>query len=193
MTVEKQKIMRNRLILVAVLVSIYLLVFVAAPFFALRYVEQWYASQGEGQSLLIGGWTLSPFTGEVELRDVRAVYPVKDSEAEVGADFIGINVNLSALLEQTIHIQSVGVTGLKFRGKQSEEGLSLAGITLPGSDQAEEATPDNGEVAKESGDQESEQASDQTGSSGPLPEGWSLRVDDISLTSVAASRAGSHR
>lgn len=170
------------LILVAVLVSIYLLVFVAAPFFALRYVEQWYAEQGEGQSLLIGGWTLSPFTGEVELRDVSAVYPVKDSEAEVGADFIGINVNLSALLDQTIHIQSVGVSGLKFRGKQSEEGLSLAGITLPGSDQAEEATPDNGEVANESGDQESEQASDQTGSSGPLPEGWSLRVDDISLT-----------
>ena len=170
------------LILVAVLVSIYLLVFVAAPFFALRYVEQWYAEQGEGQSLLIGGWTLSPFTGEVELRDVSAVYPAKDSEAEVGADFIGINVNLSALLDQTIHIQSVGVSGLKFRGKQSEEGLSLAGITLPGSDQAEEATPDNGEVANESGDQESEQASDQTGSSGPLPEGWSLRVDDISLT-----------
>lgn len=174
------------LILVAVLVSIYLLVFVAAPFFALRYVEQWYAEQGEGQSLLIGGWTLSPFTGEVELRDVSAVYPVKDSEAEVGADFIGINVNLSALLEQTIHIQSVGVTGLKFRGKQSEEGLSLAGITLPGSDQAEEATPDNGEAANEPGDQDSDQnrdqESDQAGSSGPLPEGWSLRVDDISLT-----------
>ena len=171
------------LILVAVLVSIYLLVFVAAPFFALRYVEQWYASQGEGQSLLIGGWTLSPFTGEVELRDVSAVYPVKDSEAEVGADFIGINVNLSALLEQTIHIQSVGVTGLKFRGKQSEEGLSLAGITLPGSDQAEEAaTPDGGEAANEPGDQKNGQESDQAGSSGPLPEGWSLRVDDISLT-----------
>lgn len=174
------------LILVAVLVSIYLLVFVAAPFFALRYVEQWYAEQGEGQSLLIGGWTLSPFTGEVELRDVSAVYPAKDSEAEVGADFIGINVNLSALLDQTIHIQSVGVSGLKFRGKQSEEGLSLAGITLPGSDQAEEATPDSGESANEPGDQDSDQnrdqESDQAGSSGPLPEGWSLRVDDISLT-----------
>ena len=106
------------LILVAVLVSIYLLVFVAAPFFALRYVEQWYAEQGEGQSLLIGGWTLSPFTGEVELRDVSAVYPVKDSEAEVGADFIGINVNLSALLDQTIHIQSVGEYGLSDRVTQ---------------------------------------------------------------------------
>ena len=168
------------LILVAVLVTIYILVFVATPFFALRYIEQWYAEQGEGQSLLIGGWTLSPFTGEVELRDVKASYPVKDSEAEVGADFIGINVNLSALLEQIIHIQSVGVSGLKFRGKQSEDGLSLAGIMLPGSDQAETEAQPTAESEKES--EKDNKKDDQAGTSGPLPEGWSLRVDDISLT-----------
>ena len=168
------------LILVTVLVTVYVLVFVATPFFALRYIEQWYAEQGEGQSLLIGGWTLSPFTGEVELRDVKASYPVKDSEAEVGADFIGINVNLSALLDQTIHIQSVGVSGLKFRGKQSEDGLSLAGIMLPGSDQAETEAQPTAESEKES--EKDNKKDDQAGTSGPLPEGWSLRVDDISLT-----------
>ena len=168
------------LILVTVLVTVYVLVFVATPFFALRYIEQWYAEQGEGQSLLIGGWTLSPFTGEVELRDVKASYPVKDSEAEVGADFIGININLSALLDQTIHIQSVGVSGLKFRGKQSEDGLSLAGIMLPGSDQAETEAQPTAESEKES--EKDNKKDDQAGTSGPLPEGWSLRVDDISLT-----------
>ena len=123
------------LILGAVLVSIYLLVFVAAPFFALRYVEQWYAEQGEGQSLLIGGWTLSPFTGEVELRDVSAVIPLRIQRQR---SLILSERQLLALLDQTT-FQSVGNRKLR---KATER---ASGITA-GSDQAEE-NADNGEVA----------------------------------------------
>ncbi|WP_370305594.1 DUF748 domain-containing protein [Thalassolituus sp.] len=163
-----------------VLASIYLLVFVTAPFFALRYVEDWYAEQGEGQSLLIGGWTLSPFTGEIELRDVVASYPTSGdtSDAEVGAEFIGINVNLSALFERTIHVQSVGISGLQFRGVQSEQGLSIAGITLPEA----AAEPEAAELDAEAEASEASHTSETAESSSVLPKGWSLRVDDISLT-----------
>lgn len=168
------------MITVGVLASIYILVFVAAPFFALRYVEDWYAEQGEGQSLLIGGWTLSPFTGEIELRDVVASYPSSDdtTDAEVGAEFIGINVNLSALFERTIHVQSVGISGLQFRGAQSEQGLSIAGITLPEA----AAEPETAEPGTEAEANEASDTSETVESSSVLPEGWSLRVDDISLT-----------
>ncbi|TNC84173.1 MAG: hypothetical protein CSH36_15370, partial [Thalassolituus sp.] len=61
--------------LAAGLLGIYILMFLLLPFFSLRYAEQWYSEQGEGYALLINGWTLSPFTGEIQLRDVEASYP----------------------------------------------------------------------------------------------------------------------
>ena len=166
------------LIILAVVLSLYVLAFVAAPFFALRYIEQWYAEQGEGRALLIKGWTLSPVTGEVGLSDISASYPVEGgTEAEVGADFIGINLNLSALFEQTIHVQSLGITGLRFRGAQSPEGLSIAGIDIASSE-----SPAEDKSTREADSSASGTQSASTGNAGPLPEGWSLRVDDISLT-----------
>jgi hypothetical protein len=123
---------------------------------------------------------LSPFTGEIELRDVVASYPSSDdtTDAEVGAEFIGINVNLSALFERTIHVQSVGISGLQFRGVQSEQGLSIAGITLPEA----AAETDAAELEAEAEANEASDTSETAESSSVLPEGWSLRVDDISLT-----------
>lgn len=172
--------LRASLIIIMVLASIYILVFIATPFFALRYLEHWYAQQGEGYSLLVDGWTLSPFTGEIELHDVVASYSTSDdtTDAEVGAEFIGINVNLSALFERTIHVQSVGISGLQFRGAQSEQGLSIAGITLPEA----AADPEAAELETEAEANEVSDISETAESSSVLPEGWSLRVDDISLT-----------
>ncbi|MGB0503921.1 MAG: DUF748 domain-containing protein, partial [Thalassolituus sp.] len=158
---------RGLLITSGIIVALYLVLFFALPFFALRYVESWYADQGENRSLLIKGWTLSPLTGEVQLRDVIANYPTGDTTTEVGADFVGINVNLAALFSKTIHIQSVGVDGLVFRGAQSKEGLSIAGVAIPVSDDSEESTQ--------------EEDSSEASESGPLPEGWTLQVDDIAL------------
>ncbi|MEK9766445.1 MAG: hypothetical protein VW274_08185, partial [Thalassolituus sp.] len=173
-------------ITVAVLVSVYVLIFYVAPFFAMRYAEQWYAEQGEGQSLFIGGWTLSPFTGEVELRNVEAAYPVKGQKAHVGAEFVGININLSELFGKTIHVQSVGVRGLTFRGVQTDEGLSLAGIDLPSSgagdpgvDPGSDASVSEQPAGQE--DVEGETDGKTESASGPLPEGWTVRVDDIAL------------
>ena len=163
----KNKWARGLLITSGVIVALYLVLFFALPFFALRYVESWYADQGENRSLLIKGWTLSPLTGEVQLRDVIANYPTGDTTTEVGADFVGINVNLAALFSKTIHIQSVGVDGLVFRGAQSKEGLSIAGVAIPASDDSEESTQ--------------EEDSSEASESGPLPEGWTLQVDDIAL------------
>ena len=150
--------------LAAGLLGIYILMFLLLPFFSLRYAEQWYSEQGEGYALLINGWTLSPFTGEIQLRDVEASYPSAEGRASVGADFVGVNVNLSALFDKTIHVQSVGIRGLRFRGVQSDDGLTLAGVSLPENEASEPAqeTPDN-----------------EAGTA--LPAGWSLRVDDIDL------------
>ena len=158
---------RRFLITAGVIAAFYFVVFFALPFFAVRYVETWYADQGDNQSLLIKGWTLSPLTGEVQLRDVIASYPTGDTSTEVGADFIGINVNLAALFSKTIHIQSVGVDGLVFRGAQSKEGLRIAGITIPASDGSNENTQ--------------EEDSSEVSENGPLPEGWTLQVDDVAL------------
>ena len=51
---------------------------------------------------------------------------------------------------------------------------------MPGSDQAETEAQPTAESEKES--EKDNKKDDQAGTSGPLPEGWSLRVDDISLT-----------
>jgi hypothetical protein len=163
----KNKWARGLLVTTGVIIALYIVLFFAFPFFALRYVESWYADQGENRSLLIKGWTLSPLTGEVQLRDVIANYPTGDTTTEVGADFVGINVNLTALFSKTIHIQSVGVDGLVFRGAQSKEGLSIAGVAIPASDDSKESTQ--------------EEDSSEASENGPLPEGWTLQVDDIAL------------
>ncbi len=163
----KNKWARGLLVTTGVIIALYIVLFFAFPFFALRYVESWYADQGENRSLLIKGWTLSPLTGEVQLRDVIANYPTGDTTTEVGADFVGINVNLAALFSKTIHIQSVGVDGLVFRGAQSKEGLSIAGVAIPASDDSKESTQ--------------EEDSSEASENGPLPEGWTLQVDDIAL------------
>lgn len=163
-SVNKSTWGQRALKMTGLIVGLYILVFLVLPFFALRYVEHWYAEQGEHRSLLIKGWTLSPLTGEVQLRDVTARYPKGQHTAEVGAEFVGIDVDLSALFSKTIHVQSIGINGLIFRGSQTQEGLSIAGVDIASSTN----TPDPQEP--------------NSTSTGILPNGWVLQIDDISLT-----------
>ena len=158
---------------------LYLLIFLVVPFFAMRMAEQWYSEQGEGHSLLIGGWTLSPLSGEIALTNVEASYPIQtgtgqtstdsraSQQADVGAEQVAINLNLSALFDKTVHVQSIGIHGLRFRGAQSADGLSLAGVELANSTEAEP------EPAVET-------TSENDSSDDPLA-GWTIQVDDIHL------------
>lgn len=164
---------KRALKITGLVVGLYGLVFFLLPFFALRYVEYWYADQGDNRSLIIKGWTLSPLSGQVQLRDVTARYPNGDKSAEVGAEFVGINIDLSALFAKTIHVQSIGINGLVFRGAQTQDGLSIAGVEIP-----ETPTP----APETTQEPLTNQPETENTSSGILPEGWVLQVDDISLT-----------
>ena len=168
---RRSLVLRVLLVLLAVLVLFYLLVFWVAPYAAVRYAENWYAEQGEGYRLTVGGWTLSPFTGEVALDGVLASYPSargSTEEASVGAEHVGVNVDLAALLGKSIEIDSVRVSGLVFSGRQSPEGLNIAGILLPAADDSA--------AAEEPAQAPEEEAA------GPLPEGWTLAIKRIDLT-----------
>ena len=163
---------------------LYLLIFLVVPFFAMRMAEQWYSEQGEGHSLLIGGWTLSPLSGEIALTNVEASYPIQtgsgqtgsgqtdtdaraSQQADVGAEQVAINLNLSALFDKTVHVQSIGIHGLRFRGVQSADGLSLAGVELANSTESDSESVE-------------EPTSDNDSNNDPLA-GWTIQVDDIHL------------
>ena len=157
--------------LLVLLLLFYVLVFWLAPWAGIRYAKSWYAEQGEGYELTVEGWTLSPFTGEIALDGVVASYPsAADGSGElatVGAQHVGLNVDLAALLGKNIEIDTVGISGLVFTGKQSEEGLRMAGILIPAGEDTSADVPED----------ESTEAS-----TGVLPEGWTLAIGSIDLT-----------
>ena len=167
---QKSWPLRILIMLLVLLLLFYVLVFWIAPWAGIEYAKKWYAKQGDGYSLTVEGWTLSPFTGEIALDGVVANYPPVAGEpdkASVGAEHVGVNIDLAALLGKNIQIDNIGISGLVFRGKQTQYGLRIAGVQLPSGDE-NAIEPETEEPAPEG--------------TGPLPEGWTLAINQIDLT-----------
>ncbi|MDF1762115.1 MAG: DUF748 domain-containing protein [Oleibacter sp.] len=180
---------RNLGILSTFIVFLYLLIFIILPWAGLRYLEHWYAQQGDGYELSIGGWTLSPWSGRINFSNVKATYPTSTNKqsgssestsketgsseissspmtSEASFDYVGVDLLLSDLIDKVIHIENIALSGLTLNGSLNKDDvLRLAGINLStGSSSPKEAPvePENSET-------------------GPLPAGWLLRLDKIEL------------
>lgn len=160
------------------LVLIYGLVFWLVPPVAINQLEGWYAEQGQGYQLDVGGWTLSPFSGRIDLQNIELHYLTNGRAESSKLDFVGINLNLSALFQKRFHIQSVDLTGLRLSaGQQEDQLMEVAGLRLPSEPQKEpEAIVDDSESLDNT----------PISLSAFLPEGWleswAIQLDSITFS-----------
>lgn len=146
------KAVRNlALTLLALLVLIFLALWLATPPVARHYLEQFFQEQGAEFSA--EHIRLNPLTSRFEIKDMQVI---QDGETVLGAELIQIGVRLPALLDRNIHLSELLLAGIFLNISQQDDQWRVAGIDLSASPEEEPLEPEATEPGSEVPQAESE-------------------------------------